>query len=290
MSRQSIEAIYEAFVSAWEALDAASQCGGINPQSGMTLEEAGRQFHEALLGFLDEWLAGENRMYGAPSVFLPRYVANAVHGILHDVLNGTIPQSIWQLEFRDTPTSRDASKAPIDKDADETAMRRYRSMLVSLKDYLDSPNWRDGNVPVHNIARPAVQDARDLLGDILSGTMPDVIRRWCFGKGRPGLRRDQRHAVGIAVRYIAACRAGVIDDSDHMRTVATRYGVQGRTVNRWLGDYPETETRLTGDAEALKSDPVKVRRLAETLAKQLQSNAAIYRDSRHRVDRPRLRF
>lgn len=230
MSRESIFAIYETFVSAWEALDAAYHCGGIDPQSGMTLEEAARQHHDAILGFLDEWLADENWMDGAPSVYLPRYVANAVHGILHDVLNGTIPQLIWQLEFRDKPASRDASKAPIDEDADESVMRRYRSTIGSFKDYIDSPNWRAEDVPVRDIERPAVEGARALRGDILSGSMPDVIRRRCFGKGRPGLRETQRLAIGIAVRYIAACRAGVIDDRDHLLTVATCYGVSVRMI------------------------------------------------------------
>jgi hypothetical protein len=134
--------------------------------------------------------------------------------------------------------------------ASPTTARDYFSAWEKLIELYRSPqNAHPDGLPKETIPPDVMGMLGSLCGYLASGIAPGAIRDatapGSYVAG-PAERRDKE----VAVSYIAAAKAGKIDDRAPVKTVAKLFGVDRRAVQGWSKDF-----------QVLEIDPKKLGRL-----------------------------
>ena len=96
----------------------------------------------------------------------------------------------------------------------------------------------DGYIP-GNIA-DVLSQTFEMLGN---GNIPDPIRDSAKRYGQTRYPLEQRD-IQVAIAYIRAAKARLIDDPAYTKTISQRYGVTVRAAQKWNQDQGELDGRL----------------------------------------------
>lgn len=178
--------------------------------------------------------------------------------------------------------SKDGVDPETKLEIDDLLIMKHQAIIAALDAYNDLGNWEHDDVPRVHLPRHIAFEIGQLVGDVLRGHLPESVDTLYFGRGRPGQKAVQKRSVEWAVRYLALCRQGWLNDQAPLSTVAERFGVDKRTVQRWQANgTSNAEYIIAALDNPDKSDDWK-RKLVEYIDHICLQNGIIYRESRHK--------
>ncbi|MBM4073846.1 MAG: hypothetical protein FJ271_33750 [Planctomycetes bacterium] len=103
-----------------------------------------------------------------------------------------------------------------------------------LRAYCLPKNWPDGadGTPREHVPLTLVNFVANQFDYLTTGRLPEPMAD-ALKQGRHAAGPDEKRDMAIAAAYIAAARAGQVDDSSPIQTVARTYGIDPRTVKGW---------------------------------------------------------
>ena len=121
--------------------------------------------------------------------------------------------------------------------AADTVLRFHTAIRDALYAYSDDPTTAD-------LPGEIAHYAASMVEDLIEGRMPPYVREVFFGRGRTGYGFEMREMAEAVSEYVAAARAGVINDRSSIATLAKIFGVRSTTVRAWCKHYPITIPQL----------------------------------------------
>jgi hypothetical protein len=120
--------------------------------------------------------------------------------------------------------------------------RAYFGALEHLLDvYSSKENWGSDGLPLHNLPQDMAWTLKGLSGYLAVGTIPEPIADCAKKHGRSEAGPDERRDIRVAVGYIKAVKAGVLDDRSPTASVAAAYDVKKRTVQGWSAAHSDVD-------------------------------------------------
>lgn len=119
--------------------------------------------------------------------------------------------------------------------SDDMARAALEAISCCLRAYLRPGNFTSDGSPIEHLPPEIIAVVADWLGNTLSGKVPQILQRVARAGAPSELPRESESAAW-AVAYIKECRAGRIIDRAPVGTVAAKFGVSNRTVQRWQAD------------------------------------------------------
>lgn len=132
-----------------------------------------------------------------------------------------------------------------------TGQETIRELWGIIDDYLESKvisEFGESLLPATppEIPTQMLMDIWHLVATAVTGKTPKVISVLKH-KGTPGAPPLERQAIRQACLYVAACKAGIISNSAHTKTVAEAYGVNTETVRGWVKRFPVDASKFHPD-------------------------------------------
>lgn len=136
----------------------------------------------------------------------------------------------------------------------ETGRSFFGSLSETLFIHAHPANWTDPDRPMFSLPRDLAHTIGGLFGYVAVGKMPEPISDAIVRRGRTRFGPGEEKAVRIATSYIAAVRAGIIDDRHEVKTVCEAYGVSRTSVRGWVHAFPSPFPLdlVDGDASRLR--------------------------------------
>jgi hypothetical protein len=133
-----------------------------------------------------------------------------------------------------------------DKAAKQAAARRlWECIAKTLTCYSDPSNWPEGipqdaatigPLPRHTLSPLLATMLSSWSQYLAAGQVPNPMLD-VRGPGRPGIGPYERDHQLMAVAYIAAVRADLIEDPHPVKTTAEAFRVTERAVQKWIAEY-----------------------------------------------------
>jgi len=121
----------------------------------------------------------------------------------------------------------------------ETHRSSWGALSLLFRLYESDENWPIENGPSRfSIPRDVARYLADVTADLRNGLIVDAISL-CQTQGRPPKSRFEQQAEYMAVAYIWLAKAGRVKDSRPFATVANDFGVDKRSVSRWIKEARE---------------------------------------------------
>lgn len=172
---------------------------------------------------------------------------------------------------------------------DDLLRHMYSQLAEAMRLHNLPENWTGSQVARIPLPRLACFLAGQIVEDAVNGRRSEAIEHLYFGTGRPGRSALQGRTIEIAIRFLAAVDAGVIQQRRSNELIAREFSVTERTVQRWSAAMRFDRERQAATYRTLRdTKPENAHRLGKMLRHQLAENGERYRNSRPH-NRPKQR-